>query len=126
MVSTTDKELIAQGKRTTSHQLEEVTRSAPKGLKPGAADYLAGEAKQFVANLQPYLPQELIGGTIPHILGQEEESVWNAASQACGTEKVHFCYTLEDKKNILSGLPIGGDGFQSRQLVSPGGGVAGK
>ncbi len=37
----------------------------------------------------------MIGGNIPHIPGSEEEAVWNAASQACGTEKVHFCYTAE-------------------------------
>lgn len=105
MVSITDKELIAQGKPTAAQQVEEVARAAPRGLKPGMADRLAGEAKMFVANLQPYLPQELIGGTIPHILGAEEESVWNAASQACGTEKVHFCYTVEDKKIYYLACP---------------------
>jgi hypothetical protein len=62
---------------------------------PGMADFLAGERKAFVSNLYPYLPQELIGGNIPHIPGSEEEAVWNAAAQACGTEKVHFCYTTE-------------------------------
>lgn len=105
MVSTTDKELIAQGKPTAVQQLQEVTRGAPRGLKPGMADFLAGEGKQFVGNLEPYLPQDVIGGTIPHILGAEEESVWNAASQACGTEKVHFCYTIEDKKIFYLACP---------------------
>ncbi len=62
--------------------------------KAGLSDYLAGESKEFVSNLKPYLPQELIGGTIPHIPGMEEEAVWNAASQACGTEKVHFTYSI--------------------------------
>lgn len=65
---------------------------------PGVADYLAGEQKDFVGDLKPHLPQDIIGGTLPHIPGTEEEAVWNAASQACGTEKVHFCYTLEDDK----------------------------
>ena len=59
--------------------------------KPGMADYLAGEQKQFISLLKPFLPQELVGGTLPHIPGTEEEAVWNAASQACGTEKVHYC-----------------------------------
>lgn len=105
MVSTTDKELIAQGKPTASQQLEEVSRAAPRGLKPSMADRLAGETKSFIGNLQAYLPQEVIGGTLPHILGAEEESVWNAASQACGTEKVHFCYTIEDKKIYYLACP---------------------
>jgi hypothetical protein len=63
--------------------------------KPGLADFIAGEAKDFVSDLQPYLPQELVGGAIPHVAGMEDEGVWNAASQACATEKVHFVYTVE-------------------------------
>lgn len=65
---------------------------------PGMADFLAGESKSFVRNLQPYLPQEMVGGVLPHIPGTEDDAVWNAASQACSTEKVHYCYTVEDKK----------------------------
>jgi hypothetical protein len=68
------------------------------GLKPGLADHLAGEASDFVDNYMPYLPHEMVGGSVPHIAGSEDEAVWNAASQACGTEKVHFCYTVEDKR----------------------------
>ncbi len=63
--------------------------------RPGVADFLTGEAKTFVSNLQPYLPQDLIGGSLPHISGSEDEAVWNAASQACGTEKVHYVYSVE-------------------------------
>lgn len=64
-------------------------------LKPRLADHLAGEAGAFKANLTPYLPMEMVGGSIPHIVGTEEEAVWNAASQALGTERVHFCYAVE-------------------------------
>ncbi|MEM9468897.1 MAG: hypothetical protein AAF988_01925 [Pseudomonadota bacterium] len=66
--------------------------------RPGVADYIAGEAGSFVSNLSPYLPQDLIGGAVPHVAGAEDEIVWNAASQACGTEKVHYTYTVEDGK----------------------------
>lgn len=66
--------------------------------KPGLADYLAGEADDFKSNISPYLPQELIGGSVPYIAGTEEEAVWNAASQACGTEKVHYAYKVEDER----------------------------
>lgn len=66
------------------------------GLKPGTSDYLAGESRDFIDKLTPYLPLELVGGSVPHIAGTEEEAVWNAASQACSTEKVHFCYVVED------------------------------
>lgn len=64
-------------------------------LKPSVSDVLAGESKDFNANIQAYLPSELIGGSIPHIVGTEDEGVWNAAAQACGTERVHYVYTVE-------------------------------
>jgi hypothetical protein len=70
--------------------------SGPSRPKPGIADYVAGEAKDFRSDLYPYLPSELIGGSIPHIPGTEEEAVWNAASQACGTERVHYTYTVDE------------------------------
>lgn len=73
-------------------------RKKGAGLKPGTSDYLAGESAYFKKNLSPYLPHELVGGSIPYIAGTEEEAVWNAASQSCGTEKVHFCYTVESKR----------------------------
>ena len=65
--------------------------------KPSMSNYIAGETKDFVSNLNPYLPHELVGGSVPYIAGTEEEAVWNAASQACGTEKVNYTYTVEDK-----------------------------
>jgi hypothetical protein len=73
--------------------------------RPGLADRLAGEAKDFVRDLKPYLPQEIVGGSIPHIPGTEEEAVWNAVSQACGTEKVHYSYTIEDRRIYFLGCP---------------------
>ena len=81
-------------------QVEKVVSGAetaknPKGVSPGVVDYLAGEASVFNTKLSPFLPQELVGGSVPQIAGSEEEAVWNAASQACGTEKVHFSYTVE-------------------------------
>lgn len=80
---------------TTAAPSRERTGRAPR---PGVVDYLAGEAGAFVKKLQPYMPQEVVGGSIPHIPGMEDEAVWNAASQACGTEKIHFCYTIDAKK----------------------------
>jgi hypothetical protein len=45
---------------------------------------------------QPYLPSDLVGGSIPYVPGTEDEAVWNAAAQACGTERVHYCYTINE------------------------------
>src|SRR6202012_5949472 len=39
-----------------------------------------------------YFPPDLIGGTCPRIAGEEEEIVWNAAAEACDTERVHVIW----------------------------------
>jgi hypothetical protein len=75
---------------------EQPAPAAASRLRPGVADYVAGEQKAFAVKLYPFLPQELVGGAIPHIPGSEDESVWNAAAQACSTERVHYCYSIED------------------------------
>jgi len=90
-ISTKDKEVTERGKPSAE-------RRAGDGVarpRAGMADYLAGESNVFVSNLTPYLPQEIIGGAVPHIPGSEEEAIWNAASQACGTEKVHYVYSAD-------------------------------
>lgn len=81
-----------RNENASAAEAEEVSQAA---LRPGVADFLAGESKDVVKKYSPYLPQEIIGGSVPHVPGTEEEAVWNAASQACGTEKVHFVYTVE-------------------------------
>ncbi len=50
------------------------------------------------ARLIPHLPSDLVGGSIPYIAGREDEGVWNAAAQSCGTERVHYCYTISDDR----------------------------
>ena len=70
--------------------------SIQKKPSPGIADKIAGEADLFKANLVPYLPQEIVGGSVPAVSGSEEEAVWNAASQATGTERVHYVYTVAE------------------------------
>lgn len=82
-------------KEETKDKKEKSTSRVPK---PSMPDYLAGEASSFVSDLKPFLPSELVGGSVPYVAGHEEEAVWNAASQACATEKVHFTYTVEDNR----------------------------
>jgi len=75
--------------------IEEKVQIRPK---PTMSDKLSGELKYYVDNLTPFLPAELIGGGIPYVAGMEEEAVWNAAAQACATEKVHYVYSIEGNK----------------------------
>ncbi|MBN8520937.1 MAG: hypothetical protein J0L77_03450 [Alphaproteobacteria bacterium] len=90
----TDKKSPFSDKGKPSDTLKQTGGIARRG--PGVAEKLAGEAQAFKSNLHPYLPQELIGGAVPYIAGTEEEAVWNAASQACGTEKVHYVYSIDE------------------------------
>lgn len=69
-----------------------------KKPKAGLVEKISAEEKYYIENLTPFLPGELIGGGIPYVAGLEEEAVWNAAAQACATEKVHYVYSVEDNK----------------------------
>ncbi|MDB5478736.1 MAG: hypothetical protein JWM96_1231 [Alphaproteobacteria bacterium] len=59
----------------------------------GAPTPVAGDVA-----LSVYLPSDLIGGSIPYIAGSEDEAVWNAASQACATDRIHYVYTVADNR----------------------------
>lgn len=63
--------------------------------QPGMSTKASGETKYFVGDLTPFLPSEMVGGMLPYVPGTEDEAVWNAASQACATEKVHYLYSIE-------------------------------
>lgn len=93
---TKGRDILEKGKPDADkRQGSGVSRPRPG---PGIVDYLAGEAGNFRSDLSPFLPQELIGGSVPHVPGTEDEAVWNAAAQACGTEKVHYTYTVDEGK----------------------------
>ena len=82
--------------------------NADKAQAPNKAtvlDKLAGDAAQVHANLQPVLPLDLVGGSVPYIAGTEEGAVWNAAVQACGTERVHYVYTVESGRCWYLAVP---------------------
>ncbi len=45
-----------------------------------------------------YFPTDLIGGCCPRIVGEEQDIVWNAAADACDTERVHIVWqSTKDK-----------------------------
>ncbi|MEC8664326.1 MAG: hypothetical protein VXY16_02515 [Pseudomonadota bacterium] len=96
-----------QPKPAKQDRSKEKVKDNASNMKPGLADYMAGEADEFVKNLRPFLPQEVIGGSVPHVPGAEVEAGWNAAAQACGTERVHFTYTVEDGRVWYLACPSG-------------------
>ncbi|MDB5491298.1 MAG: hypothetical protein JWO78_1147 [Micavibrio sp.] len=100
-MSLKDKVLGAKADQDAGPQPE----AGPVRPKSGMAEAIAGETKSFRSDLTPFLPSELIGGSIPQIPGMEEEAVWNAAAQASGTERVHYCYSVEGGRCWYLAIP---------------------
>ncbi len=43
-----------------------------------------------------YFPNDLIGGSCPQVKGEEEMLAWNAAAEACDSERVHFVWRVHE------------------------------
>lgn len=90
---------------TTTADASAAPEKKPQVNKVTLLDKLSGDAASVPENLTPVLPLELVGGSVPHIVGMEESAVWNAAVQACGTERVHYCYTIENGRCWYLAVP---------------------
>lgn len=79
--------------------------AGPAGVAPAGKD-TAASASSLTRVLaggigtlgEYYFPSELIGGTCPRIAGEEEEIVWNAAAEACDTERIHVVWHSVENK----------------------------
>jgi len=77
--------------------------AAPEETKAGAAPSTASSLSRVLASApgllgEFYFPVELIGGCCPRVAGQEEEIVWNAAAEACDTERVHTVWQAQENR----------------------------
>ena len=45
-----------------------------------------------------YFPPEMIGGSCPVVKGEEESIAWNAAAEACASERIHFVWRVHDDR----------------------------
>jgi len=45
-----------------------------------------------------YFPTDIVGGICPHVKGKEEEIVWNAAAEACDSERIHIVWSVAGEK----------------------------
>lgn len=43
-----------------------------------------------------YFPADLIGGSCPQVKGEEELVAWNAAAEACDSERIHFVWRVHE------------------------------
>lgn len=79
----------------------------PVGMTADQRSTLRTEASALpmAQELIPYLSSDLVGGSVPHIPGMEKETVWNAASQACATDRVHYAYTIADGRAWYLAMP---------------------
>lgn len=81
-------------------ELEEKKKRSKRNREP-ANDAVSNQLKDFslknkTRSLKPYMPIDIIGGSVPYVSGEEEEAVWNAAAQACGTDNIYITYTVSD------------------------------
>ena len=44
----------------------------------------------------PFFPPELIGGTAPHVPGQEDEMAWQSGAEAADSERLHYVWSVAD------------------------------
>lgn len=58
-----------------------------------AALSLADEALQTF-----HFPKEMIGGSCPVVKGEEQSLAWNAAAEACASERIHFVWREFDDR----------------------------
>ncbi|MDP9126780.1 MAG: hypothetical protein M3N08_00780 [Pseudomonadota bacterium] len=78
--------------------------AAPAGnsVKPVRPDTTSSLLRVMTGSIgalgEYYFPAELIGGTCPRIAGEEEDIVWNAAAEACDTERVHVVWQSVENK----------------------------
>lgn len=89
---------MTEGAVKTDSQPTKSQPTSPKGVQASLMERIAGDRNAARKLYKPELPNELVAGSIPYISGAEEEGVWNTAVQACGTERVHFTYTVKDGK----------------------------
>lgn len=92
----TDENKVVVESKLDDTDVIKTTTTDKKSVQTTLLERIAGDKASARKLYQPALPDELVAGSIPHIPGAEEESVWNAAVQACGTERVHFSYTVEE------------------------------
>ena len=93
------------GSQAPQGQMPTDTAATEEKKKGFLSKILSGAKKEATAGekvktqfLKPYLPSDLVGGEIPFVVGREDEAVWNAAAQACGTERVHYCYSIAEDR----------------------------
>jgi len=84
--------------QSTNDEIKSEDKPKLKGVQASLMEKISGDMATARKIYSPELPAELVAGSIPHISGAEEEGVWNAAVQACGTERIHFTYTAHEGK----------------------------
>ncbi|MBV8061936.1 MAG: hypothetical protein JO126_06790 [Alphaproteobacteria bacterium] len=82
-------------------ELDDIAAAAPAPAPPitaskGVISSVSSLAKALVGTTgaieEAYFPPDVVGGTCPRVVGEEEEIVWNAAAEACDSERVHVVW----------------------------------
>ena len=81
---------------------EEVVSTGAPVLAEDTIDTKSSIAKALMGKIGVfgdfYFPPDVIAGCCPRVIGEEENIVWNAAAEACDTERVHIVWQSSESK----------------------------
>ncbi len=90
------------GKKATTESDGNLTAAQVAERDVGAEDSSSSLAKALIGSIgqveEAYFPPNVIGGSCPRVVGEEEQIVWNAAAEACDSERVHVVWQVADDK----------------------------
>ena len=90
-----------RGGKGDAADADTVVSAAPSKLTPvfAAASSLSKVLTGAVGTIEEfYFPPDVIAGTCPRVVGEEEAIVWNAAAEACDSERVHVVWQSYEQK----------------------------
>jgi len=93
-----DLEKLMSKIETVSQAATGEAEATPKSLADGSSSFTKVLLDKPGGLGEFYFPSELIGGCCPRVAGQEEEIVWNAAAEACDTERVHVVWQSTENR----------------------------
>lgn len=69
---------------------------ADAGMNPDEAGSPDAADSGLIATY--FFPPDMIGGSCPQVKGEEEAVVWNAAAEACASERLHLVWRIHDAR----------------------------
>lgn len=97
-----DPEKLQFWKKAASEEGQDLATEAEKKAPIPVIDTTSSSARALGGSItlidEFYFPPDIIGGMCPQVPGEEEETAWNAAAEACDSERVHIVWQSFDSR----------------------------